>query len=198
MRFFFAIALALSALSGFASDPAIPASTAAEYPATASAPGAPVAPAVQKGVAQADAITAAAKPWYSDVGSISVVAGVAALGVIEKYAPAIIARLLPAAGPYGGLIAMVLGLLQSLVKPAAVKAKEQLVTDHAQAFQVISSTIQNTSNAATIADLKDRLSAAMSPQIAGIVKAFVDELEAKGIDHDVPGSATPAAPAKAA
>ncbi len=186
------IALVVCCCPTWCSDPAVPAAKAEDYPVTAPAPGTS-SPAADAGHAAAAAVATASKPWYTDIGSGAVVLSVAALGVLEKAAPALLTRFLPMAGPYGGILQLLLQGALWLLKPKAQKEAEQLQADHADAFRAVASTIQTVSNAAPVADLKARLASHLDPETKAIIDAYVAELKAMGINHDVVGSSAPAA-----
>jgi hypothetical protein len=171
------------------SDPAIPAAKAEDYPVAAPAPGTS-SPAADAGHAAAAAVATANKSPFADLGSVTLVAAVAALGVLEKAAPSLLARFLPMAGPYGGILQLILQGALWLLKPKAQKEAERLQADHAEGFRVLSTTIQTVSNAAPVASLKARLAAALSPELRAVFDAYVAELKASGIDHDTHGSGT--------
>ena len=173
------LALIVLGAGAWAGDPiATPAAVAGDYiahPAQATEAG--------KGAAAATAATADAH-WYSDLGTGALVAAGCAVAALAKLPlPPALAALL---GPWGAIASLLLQGANLLLEPATAKAARQLQEKHAQAFGVIATVVQTTNNSAPIADLKDRLADHLSPELRRTVDAFVAELEAKGIDHDVP------------
>jgi hypothetical protein len=189
-RFLLAALALLVLVPAWAGDPA-PAARAGDYPATAPAPGAPVDPATKAGLGAGDQLKEAAKPWYTDLGTIGLVGGTAALVALEKAAPQLLMRFLPMAGPYGGALQLLLQGVLWFLKPKAQKDAEQLQADHADAFRLLSTTLQGVSNFAPVQSLKARLTDALEdqPELKQVFADFVAELEAQGVDHDTHGTA---------
>jgi hypothetical protein len=176
--------------AAWGADPATPAAKGEDYPVTAPAPGTS-SPAAIAGHAAAAAVVSASKPWYTDVGSVALIGGTALLVALEKAAPSLLVRFLPMAGPYGGALQLLLQGVLWFLKPKAQKDAEQLQADHADAFRLLSTTLQTVSNTAPVASLKARLTDALAdqPEMKQVFADFVTELEQQGIDHDTHGTA---------